>query len=190
MAKVRRHGRVQDDLPREVRARVDRLLVEGGSTYDEIRDFLAGEGYDISRSAIGRYGKDFLATYQRVRIAEDKASTLIGEVGDGLGLEEAASKLILQEVLETLLSGDLTPKEVAGLMGSLAKLQSASVNRERLKKEIQKDSAAFEVEQFSAFFKELLVWLQENDAPAAETLTRNFEPFTTFLRAKYVGVGA
>lgn len=190
MGRVRCHGRIRDELPQEVREKVDRLLVEGGSTYDDIRDFLAAEGYDISRSAIGRYGKDFLNTYQRLRIAEDKARTLISEVGDGLGLEEAASKVILQQVLETLLSGELDSKEIAGLMGSLAKLQAASVHRERLKKEILKESAAFEVEQFSTFFKELLVWLQENDTEGAEILTRNFEPFTAYLRAKYIGVEA
>jgi len=137
MGRVRCHGRIRDELPQEVREKVDRLLVEGGSTYDDIRDFLAAEGYDISRSAIGRYGKDWLNTYQRLRIAEDKARTLVSEVGDGLALDEAASRLLMQQVLELLISTELTPKERASLMKSVAILQSSSVQREKLKKELR-----------------------------------------------------
>jgi hypothetical protein len=137
MGRVRCHGRIRDELPQEVREKVDRLLVEGGSTYDDIRDFLAAEGYDISRSAIGRYGKDWLNTYQRLRIAEDKARTLVSEVGDGLALDEAASRLLMQKVLELLISTELTPKERASLMKSVAILQSSSVQREKLKKELR-----------------------------------------------------
>lgn len=137
MGRVRCHGRIRDELPQEVREKVDRLLVEGGSTYDDIRDFLAAEGYDISRSAIGRYGKDWLNTYQRLRIAEDKARTLVSEIGDGLALDEAASRLLMQQVLELLISTELTPKERASLMKSVAILQSSSVQREKLKKELR-----------------------------------------------------
>jgi len=137
MGRVRCHGRIRDELPQEVREKVDRLLVEGGSTYDDIRDFLAAEGYDISRSAIGRYGKDWLNTYQRLRIAEDKARTLVSEVGDGLALDEAASRLLMQQVLELLISTELAPKERASLMKSVAILQSSSVQREKLKKELR-----------------------------------------------------
>lgn len=137
MGRVRCHGRIRDELPQEVREQVDRLLVEGGSTYDDIRDFLAAKGYDISRSAIGRYGKHWLNTYQRLRIAEDKARTLVSEVGDGLALDEAASRLLMQQVLELLISTELETKERASLMKSVAILQSSSVQREKLKKELR-----------------------------------------------------
>lgn len=134
---VRRHGRVNDELPREIREQVDRLLIEGGSTYDEIRDFLASQGYDISRSAIGRYGKDFLACYQRLRVIEDKSRALVSEVGDGLVLEEAASKLFAQMILEAQISGDLDIKELPRIISDFAKLQASNVMRERYKREIK-----------------------------------------------------
>ncbi len=54
MAKKRVHSRISDELPEELRREVDRLLVEGNATYDEIKDFLAAKGYEIGRSSIGR----------------------------------------------------------------------------------------------------------------------------------------
>lgn len=135
--KLRRHSRLTDDLPADVREQVDRLLIEGGSTYEEIRDFLAAQGYDISRSAIGRYGKDFLAAYRRLRIVEDKSRALVSEVGDGLVLEEAASKIFVQMVLEAQLDGNLDLKKLPRILSDFAKLQASSVAREKFKREIQ-----------------------------------------------------
>jgi hypothetical protein len=86
---VRRHSRVLTDLPPELRREVDRLLLEPGVTYDDIREFLAGRGYDISRSSIGRYGKEYLESYQRLKIAIDQAKCMKAEAGEGLALEEA-----------------------------------------------------------------------------------------------------
>lgn len=138
MATIRTHSRIERELPAEVRREVDRLLVEGNATYDEIASFLTAKGYDISRSAIGRYGKDFLAQYQRLRIIEDKSRTLISEAGDGLSLEEAASKVFAQKILEALLSGDLDVLEVPRLVSDFAKLQGSTVLRERLKMDVKK----------------------------------------------------
>lgn len=138
MATIRTHSRIERELPAEVRREVDRLLVEGNATYDEIASFLTVKGYDISRSAIGRYGKDFLAQYQRLRIIEDKSRTLISEAGDGLSLEEAASKVFAQKILEALLSGDLDVLEVPRLVSDFAKLQGSTVLRERLKMDVKK----------------------------------------------------
>lgn len=138
MATIRTHSRIERELPAEVRREVDRLLVEGNATYDEIASFLTVKGYDISRSAIGRYGKDFLAQYQRLRIIEDKSRTLISEAGDGLSLEEAASKVFAQKILEALLSGDLDVLEVPRLVSDFAKLQGSTVLRERLKADFHK----------------------------------------------------
>ncbi|WP_028320387.1 phage protein Gp27 family protein [Desulfatiglans anilini] len=144
--KIRRnHGRVRDELPPEIRQQVDRLMIEGGVTYDDIKAYLDAQGYDISRSAIGRYGKDFLATYQRLKIIEDKSRALVSEAGDGMVLEEAASKLFAQMILEAQMSGELDIKELPRIVSDFAKLQSSVVSRERLKKDfaekVQKTAA-------------------------------------------------
>lgn len=132
----RRHGRVRDELPPEVREEVDRLLIEPGVTYDDIRAYLADKGYDISRSAIGRYGKDFLSVYQQLRMIEDKSKALVSEAGgDGMVLEEAASKLFAQLILEAQMSGQIKVTKLPRIISDFARLQASTVLRERLKKE-------------------------------------------------------
>jgi hypothetical protein len=139
--KIRKHSRLTDDLPEEIRKEVDVLLVQGSATYDEIKDFLAKKGFDISRSAIGRYGKGFLAMYQRLRIIEDKARTLVSEAGDGMVLEEAVSKTFSQMLLELLHDGKLKLAKSPKIIGEFARLQASTVLRERVKNEYAKKAA-------------------------------------------------
>ncbi|HNR13092.1 MAG TPA: DUF3486 family protein [Thermodesulfobacteriota bacterium] len=135
---VRKHCRITDELPAEIREQVDRLLIEGGTTYDDIQTFLAEKGYDISRSAIGRYGKDFFAAYQRLKVIEDKSRALVSEAGDGMVLEEAASKIFTQMIIEAQLSKELDIKELPRIISDFAKLQASTVLRERFKADFRK----------------------------------------------------
>jgi len=131
----RKHGRIRDELPPDIREQVDRLLIEGGCTYDDIKAFLDEQGHDISRSAIGRYGQGFMVSYQRLKIIEEKSKTLVSEAGEGMVLEEAASKLFAQMILEAQLSGELDIKKLPRIISDFAKLQASTVLRERLKKD-------------------------------------------------------
>lgn len=135
--KVRRHSRIGDELPQELKREVDRLLVEGNVTYDDIKAFLEEKGYDISRSAIGRYGKEFLASYQRLRVIEEKSRALVSEAGDGMVLEEAAAKIFAQKIVEAQLLEGFDILENPRLIADFAKLQSSTVARERFKRELK-----------------------------------------------------
>ncbi len=132
--KIRVHSRISNELPPEIRRKVDRMLVEG-YTYDEIAAWLKERGFDISRSGIGRYGKGFLASYQKLRVIEDKSKTLVSEAGEGMILEEAASKIFAQMIIEAQLSGELDIKELPRIISDFAKLQASVVLRERLKQD-------------------------------------------------------
>ena len=138
-AMVRRHSRVLTDLPAETRAEVDRLLLEPGVTYEDIRGFLAGKGFDISHSSIGRYGKEYLLSYQRLKIAIDQAKAMKGEIGEGLALEEAVANLALQQVMEGLVKGEINAAEIPKLLGQIGQLQSSSVRREQFKAEVKEE---------------------------------------------------
>lgn len=135
--KIRRRSKVETELPPELREEVDRLLIEG-ATYEEISLYLKDRGYDISRSSIGRYGKEFLNLYRRVKIIEDKSRAITSDTGDGLVLEEAASKLFTQQILKMLLAQEMDISAKSRIISDFAKLQSSSVQRERLKAEFRK----------------------------------------------------
>lgn len=133
----RRRSRVETDLPREIKEQVDCLLVEN-ATYEEIAEFCRAKGHDISKSSIGRYGKEFLSAYREIRILEDQARVLKGAVGDGLALEEAGTKALMRKLLQLFLSSEFDVTELPRLVSDFAKLSSASVQREKWKAEVEK----------------------------------------------------
>lgn len=135
--KTRRHGKVHE-LPPEVRKEVDLLLTEPGTTYEDVAAFLKGKGFDISKSSIGRYGKDFLSTYQRLRVVEDQSRALISEVGDGIVLDEAAGKLMAQKIIELLMrDGGVDSRSLPKHAIGLAAIIKANLSREKLKQDLK-----------------------------------------------------
>lgn len=148
--KVRRRSRIETDLPEHLRRQVDRLLLERGTTYEDIAAFLRSQGYDISRSSIGRYGKAFFEAYQNVKRFEDQSKALVGEAGD-LTMEEALGKVLLQKVLAAVTESDFDIMEKSRILADFARLQSSNIQREKLKESFAKkaDTAAKNVEKIA-----------------------------------------
>jgi hypothetical protein len=140
-AKSRRRSRVETELPRELREQAHRLLLEG-MTYEDLADWSAEHGYDISRSSWGRYGKEFYEAYQAIKRFEDQARVLSGEPGEGLTMEEAVSKMLLQKVMAAAVDGTLDVLQVPRIIADVAKLQQSSVQREKLKDDFARAARA------------------------------------------------
>lgn len=139
MSERRSHSAISRALTEDDRKELHKKLATPGITYDDIVGWLNGKGYEISRSAVGRYGKDFSARLERLKVVEEKAKAIISEVGDALVMEEAAAKLFTHKVLEHLLTiDDLSGQKFGTLMGAFSKLQTSSTLRERLKTEVAK----------------------------------------------------
>lgn len=132
---ARRHSRIETELPADLREALNRLLLEG-ATYEEACAFCQERGHDISMSSMGRYGKRFFEAYQAVKQFEDQARVLTSGPGQGLSLEEATSKMLLQRVMAGLISGEVDVKEMPRVISDVAKLQAASVARERFKADV------------------------------------------------------
>lgn len=131
-SKTRRRSRVEVELPAALRQEANRLILEG-LTYEDLATWSAGRGFDISRSAWGRYGKEFYEAYQKVKQFEEQSRALSGEAGEGLTMEEAVSKMLLQRVMAALTAGQWDVMDVPRLLSDVAKLQSSSISREKLK---------------------------------------------------------
>lgn len=132
------------DLPPEVLVQVNELLVDGKSG-EEIRDFLAGLGYDFEKTVFGRYGADFLENYRRLKIVEEKSRVLAADEENELVIEEAASRAFARMIVEAQLAGEIDLKRLPGLLANFARLQSSNVQREKLRRE-WKAKAAQEAE--------------------------------------------
>ena len=123
-------------LPSEVVKAVNSRLVKG-TTYDDVVAYLESCGYEISRSAIGRYGKGFLKKLEHIKVLEDQARAIMAEGGSPMAMEEALSKLLTAEIMGKTLDGKIRSiKNLSFITDAFAKLQKSSVSRELMKKEL------------------------------------------------------
>lgn len=138
----RRHSKLSK-LPPDVLEAVHKRYVEG-HTYEAITRWLNEMGHPISRAAVGRDGKDFLARLDKLNVVKKQAVAIVEEAGGkgALAMEEAAALLALQGAIEYLMEiPDWEGEKATAVMQAIARLQSSSVNREKLKMDFR-DKAA------------------------------------------------
>lgn len=135
MGNRRKHARITTELPKSLIQAINERLV-AGETYESIATYLRESGHDISKSSVGRYGKDFLSKLERLRIVKEQARTIMTEGKDGPALEmtEAATQLALQLIMERLVAAeDLRDAKSSEILKALALLERSAVQREKLK---------------------------------------------------------
>lgn len=140
MADRRKHSKITSILPAELVEAINRRLVNG-ETYEQIAAYVRGEGHEISRSSVGRYGKTFLSKLERLKVVKEQAKTIVTESKDGPSLEmtEAATQLALQLIMEKLvLTENLDDTKTGEILKALALLERSAVQREKLKMEASK----------------------------------------------------
>lgn len=135
----RRHSKITSELPPALVEALNAKLLEG-FTYEEITQWLVGEGHPISRSAVGRYSKDFLTRLERLKNVRDQAKAIVDDASDDpqTAMAEATSQIAFQLLMEALMeAGDKGPKGLDKTMidaiKALAQLEKSGVDREKLK---------------------------------------------------------
>ena len=66
-----------NELPDEVRSQVDLLLADVSNTYEEISQWLKEEGFEISKSSVGRYAQRTNRVTQRIIEAQAQTDRLV-----------------------------------------------------------------------------------------------------------------
>ena len=101
----RKHSKITSALPQDLVQVINERLVDG-ETYESIAAYIRAQGHEVSKSAVGRYGKDFLSKLERLRVVKEQARAIVSEGKDGPALEmtEAATQLALQLIMERLVS--------------------------------------------------------------------------------------
>jgi len=138
----RSHGKI-DKLPDGVKREVENRLVEG-ETYEDISGYLKEQGYDVHFSSVGRYGRKFLNRFESVRVAKEFAKVLAEDGVDrpATELHEANNLLASQLIMEAMVDDSMEPDERAKIAKSIASLQNAQVNNEKLKLAARKEQGA------------------------------------------------
>ncbi len=154
-----------DELPEDLRMKVDVMLADTSNTYEYISQFLKGEGYDISKSSVGRYATRTNNAMQRLLEAQAQTDRLIQVVKENPEADytEAAILLTMNGLLNKVATAEEEfnemPLDKAGRL--IASLSRTKVYKDRVKQDMRKkaDTAFRELE--SEMLKEILAKAKE-----------------------------
>lgn len=169
--KNRSHGKV-DNLPISTRAEVEEKLMSG-ETYEAIANDLQRKGHNISYSSVGRYGRRYLKKFESVRVAQQFAKLLAEDNVDRppTELHEANNMIMSQIIMETLMDEDLDAKGLQSAAKSIATLQNAQINNERLKTLARKEAGAIHT-AMKIFKNKVFMQISEEHPEVANVLIK------------------
>ncbi len=141
-----------DELPEELRIKVDVMLADTSNTYEYISRFLKNEGYEISKSSVGRYATRTNNAMQRLLEAQAQTDRLIRVVKENPEADytEAAILLTMNGLLNKVATAEEEfnemPLDKAGRL--IASLSRTKVYKDRVKQEMRRkaDNAFREME--------------------------------------------
>lgn len=131
-----------DELPEDLRMKVDVMLVDTSNTYEYISQFLKGEGYDISKSSVGRYATRTNNAMQRLLEAQAQTDRLIQVVKENPEADytEAAILLTMNGLLNKVATAEEEfnemPLDKAGRL--IASLSRTKVYKDRVKQDMRR----------------------------------------------------
>ena len=157
-----------DELPEDLRMKVDVMLADTSNTYEYISQFLKGEGYDISKSSVGRYATRTNNAMQRLLEAQAPTDRLIQVVKENPEADytEAAILLTMNGLLNKVATAEEEfnemPLDKAGRL--IASLSRTKVYKDRVKQDMRRkaDIAFREMES------EMLKVIKQDEKSAAQ----------------------
>jgi len=147
--KARGAARV-DELPREAREAIDRMLAEGGCTYQRIADELAEAGFVIKPSAVGRHEAGKAADKRMEEMLDRQLNALNRwmEKQSGFDAAGAALALVIGKLGRRVGGGEIfadlpADKAAAGLIQAAraaVQYEKAAGERKRLREEARAEA--------------------------------------------------
>lgn len=131
-----------DELPEGLRMKVDVMLADTSNTYEYISQFLKGEGYDISKSSVGRYATRTNNAMQRLLEAQAQTDRLIQVVKENPEADytEAAILLTMNGLLNKVATAEEEfnemPLDKAGRL--IASLSRTKVYKDRVRQDMRR----------------------------------------------------
>lgn len=129
-------------LPKEVKEWLDQTLVENNfSGYQQLEEALRERGYQISKSAIHRYGQNFEKRLAAVRLSTEQAKAIVDASPDDEGaVNDALMRLVQDKLFNVLIDLEIDPAKVnfGSLARAVAELGRASVTQKKWASEVKK----------------------------------------------------
>lgn len=152
-------------LPKQVKSELDRRLVDSAfSDYQGLAEWLQEKGYQVSRSTVGKYGKEFRDRLTALKDITEQARAVHDEIGDDENLViDMLVQIAGQKLFKMLTELDLSGEKMTlpDLMGAIARISQASVGQKKWQVKVRAD--------LEAKFKEL----EDNSDRAGQSLDPN-----------------
>lgn len=164
-------------LPAEVKAWLDTSLVEGNfSGYELICAELKARGYDISKSAVHRYGSEFEERLAAMKTSTEQARAVVAAAPDNEGAVNEALMRLVQDHLFKLLMAEEGKLDLPKVARAIADLGRATVSQKKMQAELRAEARA---ELLREQAKELEKTVQAGGMDAEQA---------DFWRKKFLGV--
>lgn len=133
-----------NQLPADVRSEFEtRLVQQGFSGYDELTEWLAEQGFEISRSSVHRYGQKFEQRLSALKVATDQAKAIAEASQDDEGaMNDAIIRLVQTKTFETLVELESDDPNLPKIGQMVAKLAQASVRQKKWQAQAKEKIAA------------------------------------------------
>ena len=160
-----------DKLPAEVKMEVDSMIVDTSNTYADIAAFLEEKGFEVSRSAVGRYAVRSNSAVQRLMEAQQQTEALANAIKQNPDVDytEAGMRMLMDGLINKLATAeeefDLMPVEKAGRL--ITALSRTKVYKDRIRQQMQE-----QVELAFQGMEEEIMQVIKNDAALAADMRR------------------
>ena len=126
-------------LPAEVKAWLDGALVEGNfSGYEALEEAMRERGYEVSKSAIHRYGQGFEERLKALRMVTEQARAVVEHSPDDEdSVNQALVRLTQEKLFGVLMDMEVDPEKIdlPKLTRSISDLSRASITVKRFASE-------------------------------------------------------
>ena len=127
-------------LPEATRQVLEQRLIAGGfAGYEALAEWLAEQGFAISKSALHRFGSKFEDRCQALKIATDQARAIVeGSPDDDGAMSEALLRLTQQKLFDVLLEIEVDPEtiDLPKLARAIADMSRSTVTLKRYRAEV------------------------------------------------------
>ncbi|MGH7915225.1 MAG: phage protein Gp27 family protein [Candidatus Binataceae bacterium] len=125
-------------LPKRLRDQLDEKLIKGAfSDYSGLAEWLIGQGFMISRSALHRYGSEFERKVRAIALATDQAAAIAHAAPDREdAMASALTRLVQERMFGLLVETEVSERDLPRLTRAIADLARASIAQKRWGEEI------------------------------------------------------
>lgn len=130
-----------DQIPEELKQKIDVMILDTSNTYQDIADYIQENGFEVSRSAVGRYAMRTNSATQRLMEAQKQTEALINVVKQNPDADytEAGMRMLMDGLINRLATAeeefDYMPLDKVGRL--ITALSRTKVYKDRVKQDMR-----------------------------------------------------